>query len=81
MRNKEVVLYSFYKNWAYVLVYVYLQFEAGGCSHNNFTAIAAIMHIQLQGPHRTQPCGHVTEAVYCYVSCIWVCHARRHGTA
>jgi magnesium-transporting ATPase (P-type) len=33
MRNKEVVLYSFYKNWAYVLVYVYLQFVAGelGC--------------------------------------------------
>jgi hypothetical protein len=30
MRNKEVVLYSFYKNWAYVLVYVYLQFVAGG---------------------------------------------------
>jgi hypothetical protein len=29
MRNKEVVLYSFYKNWAYVLVYVYLQFVAG----------------------------------------------------
>jgi hypothetical protein len=34
MRNKEVVLYSFYKNWAYVLVYVYLQFEAGGCHLN-----------------------------------------------
>jgi hypothetical protein len=31
LRNKEVVLYSFYKNWAYVLVYVYLQFVAGGC--------------------------------------------------
>lgn len=32
LRNKEVVLYSFYKNWAYVLVYVYLQFVAGGCN-------------------------------------------------
>lgn len=32
MRNKEVVLYSFYKNWAYVLVYVYLQFVAGECA-------------------------------------------------
>lgn len=32
MRNKEVVLYSFYKNWAYVLVYVYLQFVAGECT-------------------------------------------------
>jgi hypothetical protein len=29
LRNEEVVLYSFYKNWAYVLVYVYLQFEVG----------------------------------------------------
>lgn len=29
LRNLEVVLYSFYKNWAYVLVYVYLQFVAG----------------------------------------------------
>lgn len=29
LRNREVVLYSFYKNWAYVMVYVYLQFVAG----------------------------------------------------
>jgi len=29
LRNQEVVLYSFYKNWAYVLVYVYLQCVAG----------------------------------------------------
>jgi hypothetical protein len=29
LRNREVVLYSFYKNWAYTLVFVYLQFLAG----------------------------------------------------
>jgi Phospholipid-translocating P-type ATPase C-terminal len=29
LRNREVVLYSFYKNWAYVVVYIYLQFVAG----------------------------------------------------
>jgi hypothetical protein len=29
MRNEEVVLYSFYKNWTYTLVFLYLQFVAG----------------------------------------------------
>jgi hypothetical protein len=34
LRNREVVLYSFYKNWAYVMVYVYLQFVAGEASRD-----------------------------------------------
>jgi hypothetical protein len=42
MRNKEVVLYSFYKNWAYVLVYVYLQFEAGGF-HSDYPAAVLVI--------------------------------------
>ena len=29
LRNEEVVLYSFYKNWAYTLVFLFLQFLAG----------------------------------------------------
>lgn len=29
LRNQEVVLYSFYKNWTYTLAFVYLQFLAG----------------------------------------------------
>eukprot|EP00775_Hariotina_reticulata_P007204 gene7204-7418_t len=39
LRNKEVVLYSFYKNWAYVLVYVYLQFVAGFSAVPVFTTM------------------------------------------
>ncbi|KAF8063036.1 ATP8B4 [Scenedesmus sp. PABB004] len=39
LRNREVVLYSFYKNWAYVLVYVYLQFLAGFSAVPIFTTL------------------------------------------
>uniref|UniRef100_A0A383WKY7 Phospholipid-transporting ATPase n=1 Tax=Tetradesmus obliquus TaxID=3088 RepID=A0A383WKY7_TETOB len=39
LRNREVVLYSFYKNWAYVMVYVYLQFVAGFSAVPIFTTL------------------------------------------
>lgn len=39
LRNQEVVLYSFYKNWTYTLVFVYLQFLAGFSAVPIFTTM------------------------------------------
>lgn len=39
LRNREIVCYSFYKNWAYVLTYVYLQCWAGFSSQPIFTTM------------------------------------------
>ncbi|KAI8470537.1 MAG: ATPase, phospholipid transporter [Monoraphidium minutum] len=39
LRNQEVVLYSFYKNWTYTMVFVYLQFVAGYSAVPIFTTM------------------------------------------